>query len=148
MKRIITLAVVTLLTACSSQLSFPVKSPERAISKALYLRGEFSLWDAQPEYLFKQETEGGFVSKIYFAKAGVAYEFKIADEEWSPGYNCGYLDQGKGGKLLLGQSMAADCESIYNYFSFTPANKGWYQVRINFPVFGEPEVRIDRMLER
>ena len=88
-----------------------------------------------------------YETKIRFSTPGNAYEFKIADAQWSAGYNCGYLDEALDKTLELGLPVQADCNSVYNYFSFTPEEKGWYKVSINFSRFKKPLVTVNQVFE-
>ncbi|MFX3847716.1 hypothetical protein ACJBSL_11520, partial [Streptococcus suis] len=57
MKRILTVAMVALLSACSSQIQLPDISdvlPEQELDRSMYLRGDFNLWDAETQYEFAQ----------------------------------------------------------------------------------------------
>lgn len=148
MKRILTLAVVSLLTACSSQMQMPDMSdvlPSQQLDKTMYLRGDFTLWDAEPQYQFEQVAPAIYQANVKFSTPGKVYEFKIADADFSEGYNCGYSEQDPAGQsLVLGQPVTADCNTIYNYFSFTPAIKGSYIVSIDYRNYDEPQVTITK----
>ncbi|OUS69304.1 hypothetical protein B5G52_17285 [Pseudoalteromonas sp. A601] len=146
MKRILTLAVVSLLTACSSQVQLPSIDdvlPSKELDKTMYLRGDFTLWDAEPQYQFEQVAPAIYQANVKFSTPGKVYEFKIADADFSEGYNCGYSEAAPAGQsLVLGQAAIADCNTIYNYFSFTPAIKGSYIVSIDYRNYDEPKVTI------
>ena len=148
MKRILTLAVVSLLTACSSQVQLPSIDdvlPSKELDKTMYLRGDFTLWDAEPQYQFEQVAPAIYQANVKFSTPGKVYEFKIADADFSEGYNCGYSEAAPTGQsLILGQAATADCNTIYNYFSFTPAIKGSYIVSIDYRNYDEPKVTITK----
>ncbi|MGO2011140.1 MAG: hypothetical protein ACTJH9_15185 [Pseudoalteromonas sp.] len=148
MKRILTLAVVSLLTACSSQIQMPDMSgvlSSQELDKVMYLRGDFTLWDAEPQYQFEQVGPAIYQANVKFSTPGKVYEFKIADVDFSEGYNCGYSELDPAGQTLaLGQPVTADCNTIYNYFSFTPAIKGSYIVSIDYRNFDQPKVTITK----
>jgi len=148
MKRIITLAAVSLLTACSSQIQMPDMSdvlPSQELDKTMYLRGDFTLWDAEPQYQFAQVAPAIYQANVKFSTPGKVYEFKIADADFSEGYNCGFSEnEPEGQSLVLGQPVTADCNTIYNYFSFTPAIKGSYIVSIDYRNYDEPKVTITK----
>lgn len=95
MKNILPLIFIgSTLTACSSIESF--KDNEIEISNKgtpIYLRGNFNTWEAQPEYQLKKINSDVLQTKIKLSTAGQTYEFKIADENWSQGLNCGYLNE-------------------------------------------------------
>ncbi|MBE0358072.1 MULTISPECIES: hypothetical protein [Pseudoalteromonas] len=145
MKRILTLAIAGLLTACTSQISINDVLPQQELDKTIYLRGDFTLWDAEPQYQFAPVGPALYQAQVKFSSPGKVYEFKIADADFSEGYNCGYSDaQPAGQSLTLGQSAIADCNTIYNYFSFTPAIKGTYIVSIDYSDYDKPQVTITK----
>ncbi|WP_213611854.1 hypothetical protein [Pseudoalteromonas sp.] len=148
MKRILAVSLVALLTGCSSQIQMPDISdvlPGQELDRTMYLRGDFTLWDAEPQYQFKQVGPALYQAQVRFSTPGKVYEFKIADADFSEGFNCGYSDaQPSGQSLTLGQSTRADCNTIYNYFSYTPAIKGTYIVSIDFSDYDEPQVTITK----
>lgn len=148
MKRILAVAMVALLSACSSQIQLPDISdvlPEQKLDRTMYLRGDFTLWDAEPQYQFKQVGPALYQAQVRFSTPGKVYEFKIADADFSDGFNCGFSDMNPAGQnLTLGESTRADCNTIYNYFSHTPAIKGTYIVSIDFSDYDEPQVMITK----
>lgn len=148
MKRILTVALVALLSACSSQIQMPDLSdvlPGQELDRTMYLRGDFNLWDAETQYEFTQVAPALYQAQVKFSTPGKVYEFKIADMDWSAGYNCGFSEQDPTGQsLTLGQSVVADCDTTYNYFSFTPAIKGSYIVSIDYHNNDQPKVTITK----
>ena len=148
MKRILAVSLVALLSGCSSQIQMPDISdvlPGQELDRTMYLRGDFTLWDAEPQYQFKQVGPALYQAQVRFSTPGKVYEFKIADADFSEGLNCGYSDsQPSGQSLTLGQSTRADCNTIYNYFSYTPAIKGTYIDSIDFSDYDEPQVTITK----
>jgi len=145
MKRILTLAIAGLLTACTSQISINDVLPQQELDRTIYLRGDFTLWDAEPQYQFAPVGPALYQAQVKFSSPGKVYEFKIADADFSEGYNCGYSDaQPEGQSLALGQPAIADCNTIYNYFSFTPAIKGTYIVSIDYSDYDKPQVTITK----
>ncbi|KAA1164586.1 hypothetical protein EU508_01700 [Pseudoalteromonas fuliginea] len=145
MKRILTLAIAGLLTACTSQISINDVLPQQELDRTIYLRGDFTLWDAEPQYQFAPVGPALYQAEVKFSTPGKVYEFKIADVDFSEGYNCGYSDaQPAGQSLTLGQPAPADCNTIYNYFSYTPAIKGTYIVSIDYSDYDKPQVTITK----
>ncbi|WP_404341623.1 hypothetical protein [Pseudoalteromonas mariniglutinosa] len=148
MKRILILAVVSLLTACSSQIQVPSIDnilPSKELDRSMYLRGDFTLWDAEPQYQFQQVAPALYQAYVTFSTPGKVYEFKVADTDFSEGYNCGYSDLEPAGQaLVLGKAVAADCNTLYNYFSFTPAIKGSYIVSIDYTDYDQPKLTITK----
>lgn len=117
------------------------------VSKPLYLRGDFTLWEAQESYLLSKRTNNIYSTKVKFGSIGKAYEFKIADSKWSKGYNCGFKSESLDKNIELGIPVEADCNIVYNYFSFTPYEAGWYEVSINFKRKNAPLVTINQVFE-
>ncbi|WP_405598238.1 MULTISPECIES: hypothetical protein [unclassified Pseudoalteromonas] len=145
MKQILILALAGLLTACTSQISINDVLPQQELDKTIYLRGDFTLWDAEPQYQFAPVGPALYQAQVKFSSPGKVYEFKIADADFSEGYNCGYSDaQPAGQSLTLGQPAIADCNTIYNYFSYTPAIKGTYIVSIDYSDYDKPQVTITK----
>ena len=149
MKKILPIIfIASVLTACSSTESFKENEVENTgIETPIYLRGNFNTWEAQPEYQLKKISTDVLQTKIKLSTAGQTYEFKIADENWSQGLNCGYLSEDLDQFLESGIPVQANCNSIYNYFSFTPYESGWYQVSINFRQKAKPLVTINQVFE-
>jgi hypothetical protein len=145
MKKITTLAMALLLSACSSQVRLNHENGQLTIvntlDRAMYLRGDFTLWDAEPHYLLKETQPGVYTVKAKFMTPGKVYEFKLADADWSQGYNCGYKVQGS---LTLNKPTLADCNTVYNYFSFMPDKKGWYTITFNYTDGSAPTVMVSR----
>ncbi|BBN80022.1 hypothetical protein PA25_00070 [Pseudoalteromonas sp. A25] len=146
MKKLTLVVLSLLLAACSSQINSPdshvsSQSVVDVFDRTMYLRGDFTLWDAEPHYILKPRTAGVYSVKAKFMSPGKVYEFKIADEQWSKGYNCGYKVQGN---LKLGQPQLADCNTIYNYFSFVPNKKGWYIITFDYSDSQSPTVTVNK----
>ncbi|WP_125783194.1 hypothetical protein [Pseudoalteromonas rubra] len=111
-----------------------------SLDRPMYLRGDFTLWDADEVYRLKQTQTGLYSVRVRFMSPGKVYEFKIADAKWTPGYNCGFRYDGK---VSLGKPLAADCDTVYNYFGFMPDRKGWYRIALD--VRGEvPQLIVQR----
>lgn len=148
-KALITVSLAAMLTACASTDNSLVEqeAEQGNVSTALYLRGDFTLWEAQAAYKLDAQTSNIFKTKVKLTTAGKAYEFKIADANWSQGYNCGYNDEGLDKVLELGIPVQANCDSVYNYFSFTPYEAGWYEVSINFRNKSTPQVTVNQVYE-
>lgn len=147
-KLILPLVTAAVLSACSSTDSFTSDEPSASkVDKTMYLRGDFSLWESQPEYQLNAISRDIFQTKIKFTTSDKAYEFKIADENWSAGLNCGYKNEDLDKFLELGIPVQANCNSVYNYFSFTPYEAGWYEVSINFRNLDKPLVTINQIFE-
>ncbi|MFC3033220.1 hypothetical protein ACFOEE_11885 [Pseudoalteromonas fenneropenaei] len=147
MKNTLLIAFLALfLSACSSQLSgIKVRDQQTTttviskIDKVMFVRGDFTLWDADPVYQMREQEAGLYQTRVKFTTPGKVYEFKIADANWSEGYNCGYAVEGK---LALSLAQVADCRTVYNYFSFTPERKGWYIIQLDYRNPRQPLVSV------
>ena len=144
MKYIYLFVLIILLTACTSKVKHTEQiqiEKVNTLSKTLYLRGDFTLWDAEPHYQLKTNSAGIYSVKAKFMTPGKVYEFKIADKAWSDGYNCGYKENGT---LTLDVPEIADCKTVYNYFSFKPKEKGWYVITFDNSESNMPKVTISK----
>ena len=148
MKQLILAGLILFLSACSTPVSVVnVQQPTTAanselFNKPIYLRGDFTLWDADTHYQLKELRSGIFTVKVKFMTPGKVYEFKLADEAWSEGLNCGYKTDGI---LQLDIPQLADCSTVYNYFSFMPRKKGWYKVTLDYSDRGAPTVMVSKV---
>ena len=110
----------------------------------LYLRGVFSWWEADEKYKLKEVTDKVYATRIELIADGQPYDFKFADENWTPGMNCGYASQSNR-MLLVGKSYRANCETTDENFIFTPTETGTFEFTIDFNGFGAPKVKIIRV---
>lgn len=148
-KALFSVALASLLVGCSSTTPSVLDTTQatKNVTQSLYLRGDFTLWEAQSAYKLKEQATNILSTKVKFGTIGKAYEFKIADENWTQGYNCGFKSEGLDKFLEVGIPVQANCESVYNYFSFTPYEAGWYEVSINFRNKTTPLVTINQIFE-
>lgn len=128
--KVIFLFAVTLLSACTVT-SDPVVDPSLDKSNYLYLRGTFSWWDLESEYRVKRHTETKYSAKVELQADGQTYEFKLADENWTSGNNCGFATPADE-TLELGIKANANCSAKYEPFRFKPEQSGRYRVFIDF----------------
>ena len=145
-----TLALASLvLVGCSSTDDSLLEQTSHVgnVDTTLYLRGDFTLWEAQKAYQLTQQTANVYSTKVKFGSIGKAYEFKVADANWTQGYNCGFKNEDLDKFLEVGIPVQANCDSVYNYFSFTPYEAGWYEVSINFRNKSTPLVTINQIFE-
>ncbi|KZN44310.1 hypothetical protein [Pseudoalteromonas luteoviolacea] len=142
----ISLLLVLGITGCASPNITPegpmsIQRNAKLFERAMYLRGDFSLWDAEDIYRLQPKGDGRYLVRARFMSPGKVYEFKIADEKWSEGYNCGYRFQGM---VQLGQPLPVDCNTVYNYLSFAPDKKGWYSITLDYRDSSNPTVVVQR----
>ncbi|WP_133471968.1 hypothetical protein [Paraglaciecola marina] len=110
----------------------------------LYLRGVFSWWEADEQYKLKEVADQIYATRIDLIADGQPYDFKFADENWTPGLNCGYASDSNI-VVKLGSRNKANCESIDNNFIFTPTETGTFEFSIDFGGFGSPKVSIKQI---
>ena len=146
MKKLSAVVLALLLSACSSQVHVTdtqqtTTTVAKELNRPMYLRGDFTLWDAESHYRLKTSQPGVYSVKAKFMTPGKVYEFKLADEAWAKGFNCGYKVQGV---LQLNQPELADCDTVYNYFSFMPKHKGWYKITLDYSDSRSPKVMVTK----
>ena len=145
MKKLSTALLVLLLSACSSQVSVPSHTQDAhkadSLDKPMFLRGDFTLWDAEPQYKLTETKPGIYTVRTKLMNVEKVYEFKIADKAWSKGYNCGFKTQGN---LTLNKPQIADCSTVYNYFNFSPKKQGWYTITFDYRNANLPTVMVSR----
>jgi hypothetical protein len=145
-KKFSAVLLTLLLSACSNQVHVTgtqqtATTLAKVLNRPMYLRGDFTLWDAESHYILKTTRMGVYTVKAKFMTPGKVYEFKLADEAWTQGYNCGYKVQGT---LRLNQPQLADCNTVYNYFSFMPTEKGWYTITLDYSDSRSPKVLVTK----
>ncbi|CCQ10690.1 putative orphan protein [Pseudoalteromonas luteoviolacea B = ATCC 29581] len=148
MKQLVLAISVLLLSACSAQLTnvkvrgeTPSNVAVKSIDKTMYVRGDFTLWDADAAYQLRAVSPGLYQVRVKLTTPGKVYEFKIADAAWTEGYNCGYAVDGR---LMLGEPKVADCHTVYNYFNFTPDRKGTYLIELDYRNPRQPLVSVQQ----
>lgn len=145
MKKLSAALMALLLSACSSQVYVPgqetIQPNVKPLDRDMYLRGDFTLWDAEPHYKLGAQQPGIYTVRAKFMTPGKVYEFKIADESWSKGFNCGYQSSGS---LQLNKPIPANCDTVYNYFSFAPSKKGWYTITFDYRNSASPKVMVSK----
>ena len=103
-------------------------------STGIYLRSEFSWWEAQAKYEFKTFEDGKAKVVAKIQNDGKPYNIKIADKAWSVGRNCG-VSEGTNKEIKLNETRLLTCTSkknndrlmpLTNAFTFFPKKKGSY----------------------
>ncbi|MBQ4864082.1 hypothetical protein J8L98_20545 [Pseudoalteromonas sp. MMG013] len=146
MKKLSTVLLMLLLSACANQVQITDSQQTNTtvaqeLNRPMYLRGDFTLWDAESHYMLQESKKGVYSVKAKFMTPGKVYEFKLADDAWSKGFNCGYKVQGT---LRLNQPQLADCDTVYNYFNFMPKKKGWYKITLDYSDNRSPKVLVTK----
>ncbi|MFT5674645.1 MAG: hypothetical protein ACI808_000568 [Paraglaciecola sp.] len=125
------------LSACATRIMEPFS--ESISYDELYLRGVFTWWEADPKYKLLKVANDRYATSIKLIADGQPYDFKFADADWTPGLNCGYLNEERDRVLSLGQPVKSSCETSDENFRFTPTETGVYEFTIDF---SEPSLPI------
>ena len=143
--RLVMLAAVITLSGCASNVNireyFPDVSTTPLINyEALYLRGIFNWWEAEPAYLVKAGNDGFYVDVKLIAD-GQPYDFRFADNNYTSELNCGadtpYTP------LTEGQKRDLVCISGSHNLQFIPSETGTY--RFKLLTNGNPTLLITRV---
>lgn len=119
----------------------------------MYLRSEFTWWEARPEFKFKTIQES--TNKQVTAKIeadGNPYHLKIADRAWSQNKNCGYNNV-KDKVVTLDSWIELSC--TYNFeklnatpiqkpFEFKPTVSGTYKFSLKMTLQGPSHLMISK----
>ncbi|MDU0112213.1 hypothetical protein RT723_04210 [Psychrosphaera aquimarina] len=146
MKNMVLLILVSILMACSSK-------PKDMYSD-LYLRSEFTWWEAKSEYKFKPIADT--TNKIVTTKIeadGNPYHIKVADKQWSKNKNCGYKKI-EDRKVVLGKWLELDCTYDFEKLNSTPIQKplelkpketGYYTFILKMSTTGPSHIQINKV---
>ena len=88
-----------------------------------------------------------YATTIKLIADGQPYDFKFSDADWSPGLNCGYLDQDNDQLVTLDQSVSSGCDTTDQNFKFIPSETGVYEFSIDFSDPAIPTVVINKASE-
>jgi hypothetical protein len=116
MKILVVLASVILLSSCKSIF-------QQDNASDMYLRSEFTWWEAKPEFKFspiKDSTNKIIKTKIQ--ADGNAYHIKIADKTWSKYRNCGYKNNADR-IIKLDKWLELECTYDFEKLNTTPIQK-------------------------
>lgn len=109
----------------------------------LYLRGEFSWWDAEDDFNLSESASKVFSTKVDLVADGQPYKFKIADFHWSTGTNCG-ADSDINFELNTVYSLNCDTQSSLNPFIFKPIRSGTFKFTLDLN-YVNPRLTISRL---
>lgn len=140
------LACVVYLTGCASSENLrnylPVLNElDTRAYEQMYLRGVFNWWEAEPAYLLQAAAQH-YIVDVELIADGQPYDFKFADQAYTPHLTCGSTaPQGK--TLLLDDVSAMSCHAGAGNFKFIPQETGTYRFTVS-P--GQPaELKISRL---
>lgn len=129
----------TFLSACSST-SIPYINDSAKLDRVMYLRGVFNWWEADDSFKLIKQPDGSYMTSVELIADGQPYDFKIADANWSQGFNCGYLHKSNDEVVTLNRLLKADCNTTANNFKFTPKQTGSYSFYVNFSNLANPSL--------
>lgn len=143
LKQLYSLMAICLLSGCASYTVEPYKDIQQI--PELYLRGVFTWWEADPQYILKKQGGSTYATTIELIADGQPYDFKFADKDWTPGSSCGYKSQYRDQKISLGEAVNADCNTTDENFKFVPKETGRYEFSIDFTNIDKPIVMISKL---
>ncbi|MGS2720953.1 hypothetical protein [Paraglaciecola aestuariivivens] len=136
--------VVSLLSGCASNVIDNLISEQDY--DGLYLRGVFTWWEADEKYKLVEVSSQLYATQIALIADGQPYDFKFADENWTPGMNCGYANNSS--RIVTEDDLvSADCDTVDQNFRFTPQESGTFEFSIDFNGFGSPKVLVKRLTD-
>ena len=132
MRNFILIAIALTLSACAS-------TSKKDSDKTLYLRADFTYWEAREEFKFKLNEE----SQIKYLTANIKYDgnpysLLIADKGWGENSNCGFTEV-KYQKIKQAVWIPLNCNydkeknqatPILKPFKFNPKRNGKFQFEI------------------
>lgn len=141
-KLLITFTVASIfgLSGCATNIMEPFS--ESISYDELYLRGVFTWWEADPKYKLIKVGNQRYSTTIKLIADGQPYDFKFADADWTPGLNCGYLNEERDRVLALDVPVKSSCETSDENFRFTPSETGVYEFSIDFSNISLPIARV------
>ncbi|MBJ2137737.1 hypothetical protein JEU11_14850 [Paraglaciecola chathamensis] len=134
---------ISLLSGCASYTVEPYKDVQQL--PELYLRGVFTWWEADPQYLLINQSGSVYATTIELIADGQPYDFKFADKDWTPGSSCGYRSKFRDQDITLNEPVYADCNTTDENFKFIPKETGRYTFSINFSNIDKPIVKVSKL---
>lgn len=141
MRYLFVLLMSLTLVACAQPKISKPQEPD------LYLRGDFTYWEARPAFKFKMNEERGVKFLTSFIKYdGQPYKFLIADRAWSADKNCGFAKRSDR-ELRYNEWIELQCvydkekdsiTPIQKPFKFLPRGNGKYLFELKLNDSGQP----------
>ena len=141
MKRRIAFLIVLSMLVSGCSTTFVEQILEKDY-ESFYLRGVFTWWEADENYRVKLVEGKLYKASVKLIADGQPYDFKFADENYAPGYDCGSPVGTEGKVLVTGKSALAVCEEPGGNFQFTPEETATYDFFIDFTNEESPSVYI------
>lgn len=141
MKLLFALLTAFILLACAQP------KVKKAGDTTLYLRADFTYWEANPAFAFATSEQ----AEIQFLTADIVYDgnpyrLVVADKAWSANKNCGYANSANR-VLSYGQWFELGCyynaeknsiTPIQKPLEFTPLGSGKYLFELKLDAQGAP----------
>lgn len=140
--KLLSLAAIAMLSSgCSSTKT--VSNIDQVVSvEPMYLRGVFNWWEADEKYRLQETEKKVFSTIVNLVADGQPYDFKVADQSWTPGLSCGSLPGQQ--SVSLNSAKVAFCDGTSENFQFTPDETGDFRFSMDFTHF-TPRLLIERM---
>jgi hypothetical protein len=139
----VSLASVIGLSGCAVPSASDIFSsaPQKDYSN-MYLRGVFNWWEANEQFKFAPISEDLFVVEIELIADGQPYDFKVADDTWSPAYNCGLALSADA--LSMNDPIELYCYTDSLNLQFIPSETAIYRFELDVSNQQYPELTIQR----
>jgi hypothetical protein len=139
--RICIVSFAVLLTGCAVPSSSELFSsePEKDYSD-VYLRGVFNWWEATEAFKFEPVDASTYSVEVELIADGQPYDFKVANSDWSPAYNCGLATQST--PLSLNTEVELYCFSDSLNLQFIPSETAIYLFELDVSNSQYPQITI------
>jgi hypothetical protein len=142
LKRIALLCIsIAMLSACAvpSSSNLFQSEPEKDYSQ-MYLRGVFNWWEAGEAFKFTQVSKELFIVDVELIADGQPYDFKVADKNWAPLFNCGLAEEST--PMALSEAVELYCFNDSLNLKFTPNETAIYRFELDVSNNQYPELRV------
>lgn len=129
------------LSACSTRSARDLISfePDKNYQD-MYLRGVFNWWEATEQFKLTRVNSERYSITIELIADGQPYDFKVADANWDPEFNCGFEYAPR--KVELYDSVDLVCEQTSQNIQFVPSETGQFKFEFDISNNNEPELTI------
>lgn len=140
--RLIMVCIWAILLSCCTATNNVFVATQISNWDKLYLRGVFTWWEAEEQYRVNQVEKDLYRVSVELIADGQPYDFKFADQHWTPGLRCGYANKQQDQTLRLGKVVNANCDTQVNNFKFTPDQSGEFHFYFDARAQKQPSVYI------
>ncbi|MBT1451594.1 hypothetical protein KJ365_11945 [Glaciecola sp. XM2] len=124
------IAAVLVLSGCAVPSASDIFSPQSNKDYSnVYLRGVFNWWEATEPFKFTPVDQHTFAVEIELIADGQPYDFKVADENWLPEYNCGLPDASS--SIEENDEVELYCYSDSLNLQFVPSETATYRFELD-----------------